>query len=120
MARPRKSKSGKKQSDMYDGDIWARDREFQSGFYDDDEDDQSFQGKSQNNVDKPAETPNEKEKKKTDADGYLYEDDPNKTLNSISLYFKEMGEIPLITQEVEVQLSKELGWQLKQDYMIAY
>ncbi len=34
------------------------------------------------------------------------EDDKN--LNSISLYFKEMGEIPLISQEVEVELSKKI------------
>ena len=34
------------------------------------------------------------------------EDDKN--LNSISLYFKEMGEIPLISQQVEVELSKKI------------
>jgi RNA polymerase primary sigma factor len=37
----------------------------------------------------------------------LYPED-EKNLNSISLYFKEMGEIPLISQEVEVELSKKI------------
>ncbi len=37
----------------------------------------------------------------------LYPED-EKHLNSISLYFKEMGEIPLISQEVEVELSKKI------------
>lgn len=42
-----------------------------------------------------------------DDDG-MYGDDGAGALNSISLYFKEMGEIPLITQDVEVSLSKRI------------
>ncbi len=38
----------------------------------------------------------------------LYGDDAGSSLNSISMYFKEMGEIPLITQEVEVNLSRRI------------
>lgn len=45
-------------------------------------------------------------------DGYedegLYGEDAAGGLNSISLYFKEMGEIPLITQEVEISLSRRI------------
>jgi RNA polymerase primary sigma factor len=42
-----------------------------------------------------------------DEEKSLYPED-EKNLNSISLYFKEMGEIPLISQEVEVELSKKI------------
>jgi len=38
----------------------------------------------------------------------VYAEDAGGALNSISLYFKEMGEIPLITQEVEVNLSRRI------------
>ncbi len=102
-------------------DVWARDREFQSGFYGED-DEYEYKQKNANHgkqvdeskfepagaKEKEKEKEEEEKEPKTDADGYIYQDDPAKTLNSISLYFKEMGEIPLITQDVEVSLSKRI------------
>ena len=53
------------------------------------------------------EVENELEEDSGEEEKSLYPED-EKNLNSISLYFKEMGEIPLISQEVEVELSKKI------------
>lgn len=55
-----------------------------------------------------SEDSEEEEDTSADINTNLYGEEAAGALNSISLYFKEMGEIPLITQEVEVSLSRRI------------
>ena len=115
MAKGKRGKKGKGgQTSGFDEDIWARDREYQSGLYEEEDADfakadaeepgpEPFEDIAEEGEEAPAAGED-----RADADEYMYEDDPSKSLNSISLYFKEMGEIPLITQDVEVDLSKRI------------
>ena len=62
---------------------------------------------SQNNIELVS-SDSEEDEKNESVDEDLYGDEGGGALNSISMYFKEMGEIPLITQEVEVSLSRRI------------
>ena len=117
MAKGKRGKKGKGgQTSGFDEDIWARDREYQSGLYEDDDADFSKSDaaaeeagpESFEDIAEEGEEAAAPAEDRSDSDEYMYEDDPSKSLNSISLYFKEMGEIPLITQDVEVDLSKRI------------
>src|SRR5690606_21698881 len=55
-----------------------------------------------------SDTVEEEEPQSAYDDDGMYGEDGAGALNSISLYFKEMGEIPLLTQDVEINLSRRI------------
>ena len=98
-------KKGKKKKDMLD-DLLADVFEEEGGYEDDEPEEEDDEGELSGDI--KLDEDEEPEDDDFASDEYLYEEDPQKVLNSISLYFKEMGEIPLITQEVEVSLSRRI------------